>query len=142
MADSFGYLSGLRVATNTVSDGTDQKSNVLKVQPVDANGAAVSSGTNAAPTVVTDGGYNKTDRSVTAGTTSAQAAPANATRKRLFIQNLDAAINVHINLGAAATTGVGSVRISPGASLELTGTSQTVNVIAASGTPLVTIWEF
>lgn len=99
-------------------------------------------GTNTTPTVTSDGAVAKTDRSITASTTSQQAAPSNATRRRLIFQNLDAAINVHVNIGAAATTGIGSLRLAPGASLELTGTSGTVNVIAVSGAPLVTIWEF
>lgn len=106
----------------------------------DANGNLI--GSNASPAVISEGAANKTDRSVTAGVASAQAAPANASRRKLLIQNLDAAINVHINLGAAATVGIGSIRIAPGASLELTGTTQAVNVIAASGAPVVTIWEF
>lgn len=92
--------------------------------------------------IIGDGAYPKTDRSITASTTSQQAAPDNANRHRLLIQNLDAAINVHVNLGAAATTAAGSIRLSPGAYLELSGTSQSVNVIAVSGSPLVTIWEF
>lgn len=110
------------------------------VTPVDKLGNVIGTGTS--PTVTSDGAVAKTDRSVTASTTSQQAAAANTSRRRLFFQNLDAAINVHVNLGAAATTGLGSIRIAPGQSLDLTGTSGTVNVIAASGTPLVTIWEF
>lgn len=118
-----------------------------QAQPsIDAQGRLITTGatagTSADPTVFSEGATAKTDRSITAGTTSAQAAPANAARRKLFFQNLDAAINVHVNLGAAATTGLGSIRIAPGASLELTGTSQAVNVIAASGAPTVTIWEF
>jgi len=85
---------------------------------------------------------NKADRSVTASTTSAQAAAANATRAKLVISNLDSTNAVFINLGAAATTGAGSMRIGPLGFLELQGTNQAVNVVAAAGTPAVTIWEF
>lgn len=113
---------------------------IPKFQLADATGSA--SGTSSSPTVISEGASDKTDRSITASTTSQQAAAANASRKKLFFQNLDASINVHINIGAAATTGAGSLRLAPGASLELSGTSQAVNVIAASGAPLVTIWEF
>ena len=94
------------------------------------------------PMPVSDGAYPKTDRSITASTTSQQAAPENLSRRRILMQNLDAAINVHVNLGDVATTGLGSLRLAPGSSVEFTGTSQAVNVIAVSGTPLVTIWEF
>jgi hypothetical protein len=81
----------------------------------------------------------KTDRSIVASTTSQVAAPANATRSRLIIRNLDAAIVVNVNLGAAATNGIGSLPIAPGGLLELTGTNQALNIIAVSGSPSVTI---
>ncbi len=85
----------------------------------------------------------KTASAVTAGSTSSQQLfAANALRSRIMIQNLDAAINVHVNIGAAATTGAGSIRLAPGATLDLTGTSEAVNLIAASGTPPITAWEF
>lgn len=103
--------------------------------------ATTAGGTNTQPTVTSDGAAAKTDRSITASTTSQQAAAANTARRKLIFQNLDAAINVHVNVGAVATTGLGSVRLAPGAYLEMTGTSGAVNVIAASGSPLVTIWE-
>lgn len=77
-----------------------------------------------------------------ASTTSQQAFAANSLRTRLLIQNQDAAINIFVNLGAAATTGGGSLRIGPGGSLDITGTSEVVNIIAASGTPAITAWEF
>lgn len=79
---------------------------------------------------------------VAASTTSQQAFAANTLRTRLLIQNQDAAINIFVNLGAAATAGGGSLRIGPGGSLDLTGTSETVNIIAQSGTPAITAWEF
>lgn len=94
------------------------------------------------PSYTADATGNKTDRSITASTTSQQAAAANASRRRLIVQNQDAAINIHINVGAVATTGAGSIKVLPNQYLEITGTTQAVNVIAASGTPIVTIWEF
>lgn len=84
----------------------------------------------------------KTDRPITMSTTSQQAAAANATRTLVVIQNQDAAINIFLNVGAAATAGAGSIRIAPGATYELYGSTGTINLIAASGTPLVTVWEF
>lgn len=89
-----------------------------------------------------DGSGPKTDRSITASTSSQTAAPANDKRKKLLIQNMDPAINVHVNLGVPATTGLGSVRIAPNGFLEISGSSEALNIIAASGAPLVTIWEF
>lgn len=84
----------------------------------------------------------KTDRSITASTTSQAAAAANTSRRRLVIKNNDAAISVFVNLGTAATTGLGSIEVAPKGYLEMNNVVQSVNVIAASGTPGVTIWEF
>lgn len=84
----------------------------------------------------------KTTSAIVAGsTTTQQLFAANPTRSKLVIQNQDAAINVFVNLGAAAVAGAGNLRIAPGAMLELTGTNQTVNLIAASGTPAICAWE-
>jgi len=100
-----------------------------------ARGDTVSAFARAAPRA-------KTDSAVTAGsTTSQQLFAANAVRSKLIIQNQDLAINVFINLGATAVAGAGNVRIAPGATLELTGTNQAVNLIAASGTPAICAWE-
>jgi hypothetical protein len=114
------------------------------VTPVDkAGNVLVPAGSSAtAPAYQADGATNKADRSNTASTTSQTFAPANTTRKRLLIQNQDAAINVFVNLGAAATTGQGSLRVGPGGFLDIEGTTQALNIIAASGTPIVTVWEF
>jgi len=84
-----------------------------------------------------------TASAVVAGSTTSQLLfAANATRSKLIIQNQDAAINVFVNLGAAATAGAPSMRIAPGATLELTGASANVNLIAASGTPAIAAWQF
>lgn len=85
---------------------------------------------------------NANDRSAAASTTSATFAPANPVRMRVIIQNLDAAINIFVNLGGPATTGRGSLKIPPGQVVDLTGTKQAVNIIASSGAPDVTVWEF
>lgn len=85
-------------------------------------------------------GTAKTDYSTTAGTTSSQAVPASTSARRMIMQNLDAAISVHFNLGAPATTAAGSLRLSPGAITEITGVSDAINIISASGTAAVTIW--
>lgn len=79
---------------------------------------------------------------VAGSTTSQQLFAASATRSKLLIQNQDAAINVFVNLGAVATAATPSMRIAPGATLELTGTNATVNLIAASGTPAIAAWQF
>lgn len=85
----------------------------------------------------------KSASAVTAGsTTSQQLFAANTTRSRVLIQNQDAAINVFVNVGATAVAGAGNLRIAPGGTLELTGTSEAVNLIAASGTPAICAWEF
>lgn len=84
----------------------------------------------------------KTDRSITATTTNQVAAPANTSRRRLTVKNTDASISVFVNLGAAATTGLGSIEVAAKGYLEMNNVTQALNIIAASGTPSVTIWEF
>lgn len=92
---------------------------------------------------ISEPGRAKTTSAVVAGsTTSQQLFAANASRSRLVVQNQDASINIFVNLGAVATAAAGSLRIPPGGSLDITGTNQAVNVIAASGTPAITAWEF
>lgn len=85
----------------------------------------------------------KSASAVTAGsTTSQQVFAASATRSKVLIQNQDASINVFVNVGATAVAGAGNLRIAPGATLELTGTSEAINLIAASGTPAICAWQF
>jgi hypothetical protein len=131
MTDSIAYMQGSKFATSAIPDkqAAGGVANILKVQVVGPDGG----GENATA---------KTDRSLTATTTSQRACPANPARYRLLIQNLDAAVDVHVNLGSAATTGAGSLKVSPESYLDLTGTTQTVNVVASQGTADVTIWEF
>lgn len=84
----------------------------------------------------------KTDRSVAASSSSQIVAPAKAGRRKLIVKNLDAAISIFVNLGALATAGAGSIEVAAKGFLELDYVSESVNVIAASGSPAVTIWEF
>ncbi|MET0376516.1 MAG: hypothetical protein ABW128_19965 [Rhizorhabdus sp.] len=115
----------------TIVGGASTTSNSMA--GTSANPIAVSSGDSAA---------SKTDRSVSVTTTSQIAVPANAARKRILIQNQDAAINVFVNLGAAATTGIGSIRVGPGGFLDIEGSTQALNIIGSSANPTVTVWEF
>ncbi|MDH7638954.1 hypothetical protein [Sphingomonas oryzagri] len=85
----------------------------------------------------------KTASAVTTGSaTSQQLFAANTSRSKVLIQNQDASINVFVNVGAAAVAGAGNLRIAPGATLELNGTSEAINLIAASGTPAICAWQF
>jgi len=77
-----------------------------------------------------------------ASTTSATFLAANADRKYLLVQNLDLAINIFLRFGTAATTTAPSIKLEPGDSYEFPEgfiSTQTVNIIAASGTPAVTV---
>lgn len=134
--------AGQIVSATDDGDGSTKRVRIPAVTVVDQSGNAVGGSTASSPTYSTDAAAAKTDRSVTASTASQQAAAANASRKRLIIQNQDAAIAVYVNLGAAATAGIGSLLVAPGATLRIDGSTQALNVIAASGTPVVTIWEF
>ena len=89
-----------------------------------------------------DGAGTKTDRSIPVTTNSTQAVPANPDRKRILIQNQDAAVNVFVNLGTAATNGIGSIKIGPGGFLDIEGTTQALNIMGSAANPTVTIWEF
>lgn len=95
-----------------------------------------------ASVTTTSSNLTKTDRSITASTSNQVAAPANTARRRLVIKNNDTAISVFVNLGVAATTSLGSIEVAPKGYLEMNNVVQSVNIIAASGTPGVTVWEF
>jgi hypothetical protein len=85
-----------------------------------------------------------TDRSIVATTTSQTLMPANATRMRLLVRN-DSAVDVWINFGApaVATAGAGNYRIAAnGGSLDLSGSSGAINIIAASATAAISAREF
>lgn len=85
-----------------------------------------------------------TDRSITATTTSQVLMAANLNRTRFFIKN-DTAIVVWVNLGATAVAAAGTGNISIAANggyLELSGTSEAVNIIATSTTAAVTAREY
>lgn len=89
-------------------------------------------------------GVGATNRSVTAGVASAQLMAANTARRRFIVKN-DSAIVVYINLSATATTanGVGNIAVAAnGGYFELAGYTGAVSIIAASGTPAITAYEF
>lgn len=82
-----------------------------------------------------------TDRSGTATTTSAQLAPANASRRSLNVQNIGAN-NIGVNeFGTAAAIGTsGTYTVAPGGSLNVR-TNRQINVIAATGATPYTATE-
>jgi hypothetical protein len=85
-----------------------------------------------------------TNRSATATTTSAALMAANTLRSKFFVRN-DSAIDVWINLGAAAvaTPGGGNIKVAAnGGHFEFTGHNGVVNIIAASATAAVTAREY
>lgn len=78
---------------------------------------------------VTDG-----SGTITSGGTSQQIFAANATRQYLIVQNLSSG-NLYVNLGAAATTGSGSILLLPNSSFLMEDqfvSNQTVNIIGAT----------
>lgn len=84
-----------------------------------------------------------TASAVVAGSTASQQLfAASAARSKLLVQNQDATIIVYVNLGGAATAAPPSFKIAPGSTLELNGTNESVNLIAASGTPAIAAWQF
>lgn len=107
--------------------------------PVTTGGAGVS---DAGGSFTKQKPLTHTNRSATVTTTSAQVAPANATRTKLLINNLDATNPIFLNLGAAATAGAGSIRVGPLGVLELSGTTAALNAISTGASVAATIWEF
>ncbi len=103
-----------------------------------ANGSVVPvTPTNPLPTTAYNGG-TLTNRSgtITAGGTSQQIAPANASRKYLFIQNpITATETLFVNFGSPAASGT-SYEIAAGGSLSLGVGSfvptDAVNIVAAT----------
>lgn len=86
-----------------------------------------------------------TDKSGTAGTSTAKIADANSYRTYFFFQNLDAAIVMYLNFGPAASAGAGSIRVPAGSTFQMDAGSYVstdqINVIAVSGTPVYTAKE-
>lgn len=83
------------------------------------------------------------DKSASASTSTAQVAAQNSGRKYFLFHNTDASIAMHINFGAAATTGGGSIKVAAGATFVMDKfvSTDAINVIAASGTPAYTAKE-
>lgn len=79
--------------------------------------------------------------SATTSTSSAVALVANANRRSLYIQNTDASITVYLKFGAAHS-GTEGIKLIAGAVYEpAIPPIQSVYLKAASGTPVVTIYE-
>lgn len=113
------------------------------VTNVGSGGSAFASGTVTDP-VYTQGGYLPagTDRSGSAGTSSAQIIAANASRRGPNIQNIGAN-NIGINeFGAAAAIGTaGTYTLVPGASMSIR-TNRAIFAIAATGATAFTATEW
>lgn len=87
-----------------------------------------------------------TDRSVVAGVASTQLMAANTARMGFYVKN-DTAIDVWINIGAAAvaTPGGGNIKIPANGGYFETGSfvpADVVNIIASSATAAITAREF
>jgi len=121
-------------------DHVASTSNPFPVTAVTAGGAAASD---------PSGGFvkakplTKTDRSAVVPLTAVTLVPANTTRTRIIIQNLDAAQALWIHLGGTASVGsLANLRIGPLERFDLTGTTAALSAIA-QGSPInTTVWEF
>lgn len=86
-----------------------------------------------------------TTRSRTVSSSSTELVPANKLRRYLLIQNIDDTINVGVNPGGTAAIGTaGTITLLPGGSVVFEGEGipqNAFNVISASGTPAVSVWE-
>lgn len=111
---------------------TNDTANAIFTQP--ASGSTQTTQTSPLPA--------GTDRSGTAGTTSAQLAAANATRRGLNIQNISAN-NLGINEfgGTAAIGTAGTYTLAAGATLNVR-TNRQINVIASAASSAYTATEF
>ena len=80
---------------------------------------------------------------IAAAATDYQAAAANAARRYLLVQNQDAAVNLYLNFGAAATLGAGSVKIPPGGYWESAAYCSTdaIHLMATAATSNVAVVE-
>lgn len=84
------------------------------------------------------GSANTAVSHVTASTSAATLAIARPTRTSLFILNTDAAITVYV--GPATVTAGNGIPLAAGAGISVTWVGL-VQVIAASGTPVIAIWD-
>lgn len=87
-----------------------------------------------------------TDRSLSASTTATNAMAANAARRGWKVKN-DSAIDVYIRFTgtASAVAGGGNIKIAAGAYIASEPSyveTGAMSIIAASGTPAITIYEF
>jgi len=111
-------------------------------QPVDGSGVTqpISAATLPLPTGAAKaaGATNYANGQVTATTTAGTLKAANATRRSIMFKNLDTAITVY--LGGATVTSANGVPLKPGESVTINATGL-VQVISASGSPVVSYWE-
>jgi len=87
-----------------------------------------------------------TDRSLALSTTSATILAANPSRHSIIMQNTDASISIGIRPGGSAASigAAGTLTLAAGASITFEGPNcpqDAFTAIAASGTPVLTIWE-
>ena len=103
----------------------------------DSVAVVVASDQSAVPVTTTGESGALTDRSgtITSGGTAQEVMAANAARRYLFIENLDSAEEMWINLGVTAVALQPSIRIQPLGSFVMEGSlisDQLVSVIAAT----------
>lgn len=87
-----------------------------------------------------------THTSVAQSTGSASALASNASRKYACFQNIDAAINIALNLAGGTATAITGIVLRPGQSYEMSAamgnlTTSAITSIAASGTPTLLVTE-
>ena len=127
MRSGIGNSSGDPIFTSTVGAAGTISPSGTPGEPVNTVAAPFSAGT---------------DRSGTAGTTSAQLAASNNARRGLNIQNVSAnVIGVNEFGGVAAIGSSGTYTIAAGASLSVR-TSRQINVIASAAASPYTATEF
>lgn len=99
-----------------------------KYKEIDTNTHAMSVAVEARPGASADG-----SGTIAAVATSQVVFAAKADRRWLLIQNLSTA-EVYINFGAAATTGLGSIKVAAGATFEMNGYAppESVNIIGGT----------
>lgn len=87
---------------------------------------------------VPQGAANVASSQVTTSGSAGTLAIARATRRSLTIKNIDASITVYI--GPATVTTANGMEVKAGQSITVTWVGL-VQVIAASGTPVVCVWD-
>jgi hypothetical protein len=104
-------------------------------RPVPVNIVAGGGGT---VTAVATGAPNQASGQVTASTTAATLIAARTTRRSVLVRNLDSTISVYV--GPATVTSANGMLLKAGESVPL-DTRALIQVIAASGSPVVAFYE-